>query len=41
VPEMRKPLISEKAKRKTLQIKNSFVYDVSTTPGEIYFITGL
>ena len=41
VPKIRKPMISEKAKLNTVQIKNSFVYDLSTSPGETYFITGL
>jgi alpha-L-fucosidase 2 len=41
VPKIRKPLISGKAKLNTVQIKNSFVYDLSTNPGETYFITGL
>jgi alpha-L-fucosidase 2 len=41
VSEGKKPLISQKAKLNTVQIKNSFVYDLSTNPGETYFITGL
>jgi alpha-L-fucosidase 2 len=41
LPEIRKPLISGKAKLNTVQIGNSFVYDVSTTPGTTYIITGL
>jgi len=41
VPEIRKPLISGKAKLNNLEIKNSFVYDLSTSPGETYFFTGL
>jgi alpha-L-fucosidase 2 len=41
VPKIRKPLISGKAKLNTVQIKNSFVYDLSTNPGKTYFITGL
>ena len=41
VPEIRKPLISGKAKLNNLEIKNSFVYDFSTIPGEIYFLAGL
>jgi alpha-L-fucosidase 2 len=41
VPQVGKPLISEKAKLNTLQIKHSFVYDLSTVPGERYSITGL
>jgi len=40
VPELRKPLISEKAKLNILQIKKRFVYDLSTSPGETYFIAG-
>ena len=41
LPEIRKPLISGKAKLNTVQMGDSFVYDVSTTPGETYIITGL
>ena len=41
VSEGKKPLISEKAKLKTLQIKSSFVYDLSTTLGGTYYISGL
>jgi len=40
VPEIRKPLTSGKAKLNNLEIKNSFVYDVPTIPGEIYFLAG-
>jgi alpha-L-fucosidase 2 len=41
VPEIRKPLISGKAKLNNLEIKNSFLYDFSTIPGETYFLAGL
>jgi alpha-L-fucosidase 2 len=41
LPEVRKPLIAKKANRNTLQIKKSFVYDLSTTPGGTYTLTGL
>ena len=40
-PEIKKPLVSEKAKLNTLQLRNSFVYDVTTNPGEVFSITGL
>ena len=41
VPEIKKPLISVKAKLNILQIKNSFVYDLATKQGETYSIIGL
>ena len=41
VPDIRKPLISGKAKLNNLEIKNSFVYDILTIPGETYFLAGL
>jgi len=39
VPGVEKPLISEKAKLNTVQIKKCFEYDLTTNPGETYIIT--
>jgi alpha-L-fucosidase 2 len=41
LPEVRKPLIAKKANRNTLQRRKTFVYDLSTTPGGTYTLTGL
>jgi alpha-L-fucosidase 2 len=36
VPEIKKPLISEKARLKQVEMKESFVYDLATEAGKIY-----
>lgn len=41
VPEIKKPVVSEKANLKKFELKNTFIYDVATKPGESYTFSGL
>jgi alpha-L-fucosidase 2 len=41
VPEGKKPLISDKAKLRSLKLKNTFEYDLATSKEETYTISGL
>jgi len=41
VPEIKQPLISNKAKLKKVNIKNTFLYDIDTKPGEKYIFSGI
>lgn len=41
VPKIKQPLISPKAKLKTVKLKNTFLYDVKTKPGEEYIFKEL
>jgi alpha-L-fucosidase 2 len=36
VPQIKKPLISPKAKLETVRLRNTFLYDIETKPGEEY-----
>jgi alpha-L-fucosidase 2 len=40
VPQIKKPLVSSKANLKTVELKNTFMYDIKTKPGEKYIISG-
>ena len=40
-PKIKQPLISPKAKLKTVKLKNTFLYDVKTKPGEEYIFKEL
>jgi len=40
VPQIKKPLISSKAKVKTVELKNTYIYDIKTKPGGKYIISG-
>jgi alpha-L-fucosidase 2 len=41
VPKIKQPLISPKAKLETVKLKNTFLYDVNTKPGEKYIFKEL
>jgi hypothetical protein len=36
VPQVKKPLISPKAKLATVKLRNTFLYDIETKPGMEY-----
>lgn len=40
VPQIKKPLISPKAKLEKLELRNTFLYDVETEPGREYVFSG-
>jgi alpha-L-fucosidase 2 len=40
VPRIKKPLVSSKAKLKTVELKNIYIYDIETKPGKMYIISG-
>jgi alpha-L-fucosidase 2 len=40
VPDGKKPLVSPKAKLKTVELKNTYVYDIETKSGKKYIISG-
>ncbi len=40
VPQIKKPLVSSKAKIKTVELKNTYIYDIETKPGKMYIISG-
>ena len=40
IPEIKKPLISGKAKINKFNLKTTFIYDIETRPGEKYIISG-
>jgi alpha-L-fucosidase 2 len=39
VLQIKKPLVSSKAKLKTVELKNTYIYDIETKPGGIYIIS--
>jgi alpha-L-fucosidase 2 len=39
VPKIKQPLISPKAKLKIVELKNTYIYDIKTKPGEKYIIS--
>ena len=40
-PKIKQPLVSPKAKLKKINLKNTFIYDVETQPGEKYIFSGI
>ena len=36
LPQIKEPLISPKAKLETIELRNTFLYDIETKPGEEY-----
>jgi alpha-L-fucosidase 2 len=41
VPQIKKPLISPKAKLETVMLKNTFLYNIETVPGNAYILSEL
>lgn len=41
IPEIKEPVISDKAEIKAVNIKTTFTYDVETEPGKVYTFIGL
>lgn len=39
LPEIKQPLISDKASLNQLKLKHTYLYDLETKPGEIYMLT--
>jgi alpha-L-fucosidase 2 len=39
LPEIKEPLISDKATLNQLNLKHTYLYDFETKPGEIYILT--
>jgi alpha-L-fucosidase 2 len=39
VADVKKPLVSPKAKQKTVELNKSYLYDIETKPGRIYIIS--
>ena len=40
IPKIKRPLISDKAKLNKVNLKNTFLYDIETNPGEEYIFSG-
>ena len=41
IPKIKEPLISDKATLKNIKLKNTYIYDIETNPGEEYKLSGI